>query len=103
MIPQLRDWHARYEKAGLTIVGVHTPEFFWEKRFDKVVEASGRLDLRYPIVQDNDMQIWNRWSVRAWPTLVLVDRRGVVRYRHIGEGDYAETEAMIQRLLAEGQ
>ena len=99
----MRDWHARYEKTGLTIVGVHTPEFFWEKPYDKVVEASGRLGLRYPIVQDNDMQIWKRWSVWAWPTLVLVDRRGVVRYRHIGEGEYPETEAMIQRLLAESQ
>ena len=103
MIPQLRDWHGRYEKAGLTVVGVHTPEFFWEKPYGKVVAAAERLSLRYPIVQDNDWAIWNRWSVRAWPTLVLVDRRGVVRYRHIGEGEYAETEAMIQRLLAEAR
>jgi hypothetical protein len=97
----LRDWHARYEAAGLTIVGVHSPEFFWEKPYDKVVAATGRLGVRYPVVQDNEMTIWNRWGVRAWPTLVLVDRRGVVRYRHIGEGQYAETEATIQRLLAE--
>jgi hypothetical protein len=103
VVPQLRDWHGRYERAGLTVVGVHTPEFFWEKPYDKLVEASGRLGLRYPIVQDNDMQNWNRWGVRAWPTLVLVDRRGVVRYRHIGEGEYPETEAMIQRLLAESR
>ena len=101
MIPQLRDWHGRYEKSGLTIVGVHSPEFFWEKPYDKVVAATGRLGVRYPVVQDNDMTIWNRWGVRAWPTLVIVDRRGVVRYRHIGEGEYAETEATIQRLLAE--
>jgi len=102
VIPQLRDWHARYEKAGLTIVGVHTPEFFWEKPRDKVAEATGRLGIKYPVVQDNDMTIWNRWSVRAWPTLAIVDKRGVVRYRHIGEGEYTETEAMIRRLLAEG-
>ena len=101
MIPQLRDWHGRYEKSGLTIVGVHSPEFFWEKPYDKVVAATGRLGVRYPVVQDNDMTIWNRWGVRAWPTLVIVDRRGVVRYRHIGEGEYAEIEATIQRLLAE--
>ena len=101
MIPQLRDWHGRYEKSGLTIVDVHSPEFFWEKPYDKVVAATGRLGVRYPVVQDNDMTIWNRWGVRAWPTLVIVDRRGVVRYRHIGEGEYAETEATIQRLLAE--
>lgn len=102
MIPQLRDWHARYEGAGLTIVGVHSPEFFWEKPYDKVVEAVGKLGIRYPVVQDNGFAIWNRWGVRAWPTLILVDKRGTVRYRHIGEGAYAETEAMIQRLLAEG-
>ncbi len=102
MIPQLRDWHARYEAGGLTIVGVHSPEFFWEKPRDKVVDATTRLGIRYPVVQDNDLAIWNRWGVRAWPTLVLVDKRGVVRYRHIGEGAYEETEAMIRRLLAEG-
>ncbi len=102
MIPQLRDWHARYEKAGLTVVGVHSPEFLWEKPYDKVVEATGRLGVRYPVVQDNDLAIWTRWSVRAWPSLALVDKRGAVRYRHVGEGDYAETEAMIRRLLAEG-
>jgi hypothetical protein len=58
--------------------------------------------VRYPVVQDNDFAIWRRYSVRAWPTLVLVDKRGVVRYRHIGEGDYEDTEAVIQRLLREG-
>jgi hypothetical protein len=98
----LRDWHGRYEAGGLTIVGVHSPEFFWEKPRDKVVDATTRLGIRYPVVQDNDLKIWNRWGVRAWPTLVLVDKRGVVRYRHIGEGAYEETEAMIRRLLAEG-
>ncbi len=102
MVPQLRAWHATYEPAGLTIVGVHSPEFFWEKPYDKVVDTTKRLGVRYPVVQDNDFAIWSRWGVRAWPTALLVDRRGVVRYRHIGEGDYEETEAMIRRLLAEG-
>jgi alkyl hydroperoxide reductase subunit AhpC len=103
VIPQLRDWHARYQKSGLTILGVHTPEFLWEKPYDKVVEAAARLGIQYPVVQDNDYAIWNRWGVRAWPTTALVDRRGVLRYRHIGEGAYAETEAMIQRLLADNR
>ena len=102
MIPQLRAWHAKYAPAGLAIVGVHSPEFFWEKSHDRVVEATKKLGVRYPVVQDNDFAIWKRFGVRAWPTLVLVDRRGGVRYRHIGEGEYEETEAMIQRLLAEG-
>jgi hypothetical protein len=101
VIPQLRDWHGRYGPAGLTIVGVHSPEFPWEQAHDRVAQATRRLGVAYPVVQDNDFAIWNRWGVRAWPTLVLVDKRGVVRYRHIGEGAYAETEAMIRRLLAE--
>ena len=101
MIPQLRDWHARYEKDGLTIVGVHTPEFFWEKPTEKVAAATRELGIKYPVVQDNDNAIWNRFSTRAWPSAVLVDRKGIVRYTHIGEGAYRETELMIQRLLEE--
>ena len=101
MIPQLRDWHARYAGQGLTIVGVHCPEFGCEKPFDKVVDAVRELGIKYAVVQDNDFAVWNRYAVRGWPTLVLVDRRGIVRYRHIGEGEYAETEATIRRLLAE--
>ena len=101
MIPQLREWHEKYEKAGLTIIGVHTPEFLWEKPYDKVVAATRRLGVRYPVVQDNDHMIWSRFGIRAWPTAVLVDRKGSVRYQHIGEGAYDETESMIRRLLAE--
>ena len=101
MIPQLRGWFDRYEKDGFTIVGVHSPEFFWEKPYDKVVDATKKLGVRYPVVQDNDMVIWRRWGVRAWPTTVLMDKKGIVRYQHIGEGDYEETESMIRRLLAE--
>jgi protein-disulfide isomerase-like protein with CxxC motif len=101
VIPQLRDWHGRYAAQGLTIVGVHCPEFTWEQPFDKVVDAVRDLRIRYAVVQDNEFTVWNRYGVRGWPTLVLVDRRGVVRYRHIGEGAYGETEGMIRRLLAE--
>lgn len=101
MIPQLRAWFARYERDGFTIVGVHSPEFFWEKPYERVAAAAKELGIRYPVVQDNDFAIWKRWGVRAWPTAVLVDRKGIVRFRHIGEGAYEETEAMIRRLLAE--
>jgi thiol-disulfide isomerase/thioredoxin len=101
VIPQLRDWHARYEDAGLTIVGVHTPEFLWERAPDRVATAVRELGVRYPVVQDNDSAIWKRFNTWAWPTTVLIDRRGVIRYTHIGEGAYAETEATIRRLLDE--
>ena len=101
MVPQLRGWHEKYDAAGLTIVGVHTPEFFWEKPYDKVVAATKRLGIRYPVVQDNDSAIWRRFGIWAWPTTVIVDKKGIVRYQHIGEGAYKETESLIRRLLAE--
>ena len=101
MIPQLRDWHAKYEKDGLTIVGVHSPEFSWEKPYDKVETATRGLGVKYPVVQDNDFAIWRRYSNWAWPSTVIVDRKGIIRYTHIGEGAYGETEQVIRRLLAE--
>ena len=101
MIPQLRDWHAKYEKDGLTVVGVHSPEFFWEKSYDRVVKATRELSVTYPVVQDNDFAIWKRYRNSYWPAAALVDRKGVVRYIHIGEGDYDETERVIRQLLAE--
>lgn len=101
MIPQLRAWHKQYEGAGLTIVAVHTPEFFWEKPYASVVAATKRFRIRYPVVQDNDWAIWKRFRIWAWPTRVVVDKKGDIRYQHIGEGRYKETEAVLQRLLAE--
>ena len=101
MIPQLRDWHGKYEKDGLTIVGVHSPEFAWEKPHDNVVAAAKDLGVRYPVVQDNDFAIWRRYSIWAWPSAVIVDKKGVVRYTHVGEGAYRETEEIIRKLLAE--
>ena len=101
MIPQLRDWHTRYHTTGLTIVGVHAPEFWWEKPYDKVVAATKELGVAYPVVQDNDFVIWRRFSNRAWPAVVIVDKQGIVRFTHIGEGAYTEMEQLITQLLAE--
>jgi hypothetical protein len=101
VIPQLRDWHTRYHAKGLTIVGVHAPEFWWEKPYDKVVAATKELGVAYPVVQDNDFVIWRRFSNRAWPAAVIVDKKGIVRFTHIGEGAYTEMEQLITQLLAE--
>jgi len=101
VIPQLRVWHERYAGEGLTVVGVHSPEFFWEKPLPRVQAAVDELHIPYPVVQDNDFAIWKRYGIRYWPTAVLVDRRGVVQYSHIGEGGYQECEMVIQRLLAQ--
>ena len=97
----MRRWYDAYESKGLTVVGVHTPEFFWENSYERVVKATRRLEVRYPVVQDNDQAIWKRFGVRAWPTTLLIDRTGRLRYQHIGEGDYDTAEQMIRRLLAE--
>jgi hypothetical protein len=101
VIPQLRDWHARYQTNGLTIVGVHAPEFWWGKPYDRVVATTKELGVAYPVVQDNDFVIWRRYPNRAWPAAVIVDKKGIVRFTHIGEGAYAEMEQLIRELLAE--
>ncbi len=101
MIPQLRDWHAKFEKGGFTIVAVHSPEFAWEKPYDRVAAAAKELGVKYAVVQDNDLAIWRRYGNWAWPAAVIVDRKGIVRYTHIGEGAYNETEQVIKQLLAE--
>lgn len=101
MIPQLRDWHGKYAGQGLTIVGVHTPEFSWEKPIEKVTAATKELGVTYPVVQDNDLAIWRRYRNWAWPAAVIVDKKGIVRFTHIGEGAYAEMEQLIRRLLLE--
>ena len=97
----MRGWYEKYEKQGFTIVGVHSPEFFWEKSLDRVKAAVDQLRVRYPVVQDNNFDVWKRYGIRAWPTTLLIDKRGVLRYGHIGEGAYAKTESTIRQLLAE--
>lgn len=98
--PYVHQWHRRYAAQGLQVIGVHTPEFADEGRPGNVRHALQRLDIRWPVVQDNQYRIWNAWGNRFWPALYLIDRRGRVVYRHYGEGDYARTESEIQRLLA---
>jgi cytochrome c biogenesis protein CcdA/thiol-disulfide isomerase/thioredoxin len=100
-LPYLEAWDARYRARGLTIVGVHTPEFAFEKKAANVMQAIRDKGVRYPVVQDNDYATWNAFTNQAWPAHYLVDARGRVRYVHLGEGDYPETEAAIRALLAE--
>src|SRR3954452_10423918 len=100
-LPYLKAWDARYRADGLTIVGVHTPEFGFEKKAGNVANAIGQTGVRYPVVQDNDYGTWNAWGNNAWPAHYLIDARGQVRYTHLGEGEYKETEAAIRALLAE--
>jgi hypothetical protein len=101
VIPSLREWHNTYQKDGLMIVGVHTPEFGYEKELDNVKEALVRLDVPYPVALDNDYKTWRAYRNRYWPATYLIDKAGVIRYVHIGEGAYDRTEAVIRALLVE--
>ena len=97
--PYLKAWDARYRSRGLTIVGVHSPEFSFEKDAGNVQRAVRTAGLRYPVVQDNDLQTWQAWGNQYWPAEYLVDQQGRVRYTSFGEGDYDKTEHAIRDLL----
>ncbi len=99
-LPYLKNWHAKYKDKGLIIIGVHTPEFEFEKNPDNVAKAIKDFDLEYLVMQDNDFATWNAYDNRYWPAKYLIDKNGKIRYTHFGEGDYDETEKKIQELLA---
>jgi len=100
-LPHLKAWDAAYRTAGLTIVGVHSPEFAFEHVPDNVRSAVERLGVRYPVALDNDFATWRAYSNDYWPADYLVDRSGRIRSTHYGEGSYGETEGAIRRLLGE--
>jgi len=99
--PYLNAWWGKYKDKGLVIIGIHTPEFEFEKEYQNVLEATKRLGIQYPVVLDNDYSTWNAYRNRFWPRKYLIDIDGYVVYDHIGEGAYEETEKKIQDALAE--
>lgn len=100
-MPYLKDWYAKYKDKGFVIIGVHSPEFEFEKSEKNVAQAIKDFGLKYPVIQDNNFDTWSAYSNRYWPAKYLVDKDGYVRYTHFGEGEYAETEKVIQDLLKE--
>src|SRR3954453_14503023 len=100
-LPHLRAWDKTYRDKGLTIVGVHSPEFGFEKKATNVERAIAQNGLRYPVAQDNELATWNAWSNQYWPAEYLIDARGHVRYVNFGEGNADKTEAAIRALLAD--
>lgn len=100
-LPHITAWDDKYADKGLLIIGVHTPEFEFEKDFDNVSRAVQKHGIAYPVVMDNDREIWDAFENRYWPRKYIADHEGFIRYDHIGEGAYAETERVIQDLLAE--
>jgi cytochrome c biogenesis protein CcdA/thiol-disulfide isomerase/thioredoxin len=100
-LPYIRAWAEKYKDSGLVIVGVHTPEFAFEKDPDNVRRAVRELNITYPVALDNDYKIWKAFSNSYWPADYLIDSAGKIRYHHFGEGKYDESERQIQELLKE--
>jgi len=100
-LPFIKGWHDRYHDNGLTVVGVHSPEFEEERKVENLRREVSSLGIRYAVVTDNDYQTWNAYHVEAWPTSFLLDKQGRNRWMHEGEGAYEEAEQLIQKLLAE--
>src|SRR4051794_3251503 len=100
-LPYLKAWDAKYRDKGLTIIGVHTPEFPFERDASNVESAIAQQGLKYPVVQDNDRRTWDAFGNQYWPAEYLIDTKGEVRHVHFGEGEYDRTESAIRTLLAE--
>lgn len=98
-LPYVKDWYARYHDKGLVVVGVHTPEYPFERDTGNLKKAIARFGIQYPVVQDNQYATWNAYGNQYWPALYLIDKSGKVVYTHVGEGDYQETEQRIRGLL----
>ncbi|MBI4360490.1 redoxin domain-containing protein [Candidatus Micrarchaeota archaeon] len=100
-LPYLKNWHEKYKDQGLAVVGVHTPEFQFEKDLQNVQAAVQQNGISYPVVLDNDYATWRAYQNNYWPHKYLIDAQGYIRYDHIGEGGYEETERQIRKLLME--
>ncbi len=100
-LPYLNDWHSKYSDDGLVILGIHAPEFEFEKLAKNVQDSVRRLGIKYAIAQDNNMITWDAFNNRYWPAKYIIDKNGKVRYQHFGEGSYGETESIIRALLTD--
>jgi thiol-disulfide isomerase/thioredoxin len=100
-VPYVRAWAEKYKDQGLVVIGVHAPEFPFEKNIDNVRQAAKTVNINYPIAVDNDFAIWRAFGNQYWPALYFVDAQGRVRHHYFGEGGYEQSERFIQKLLAE--
>ncbi len=99
-LPSVVKWHQKYAEKGLKVIGIHTPEFPFERDVNNVKKALKQHQINYAIALDNDFKTWEAYNNQYWPHLFLADRQGIRRYDHIGEGAYDETEKMIRKLLS---
>ncbi len=101
MIPAAQEWYTKYKAAGFEIIGVHSPEFDYEKEIANVEDAIQRLEIAWPVAIDNDWATWRAYGNHYWPAAYFVDKAGNIRLLKIGEGQYDYVEQVIQALLAE--
>ena len=101
-LPSVVRWHQQYAKEGLKVVGIHTPEFAFERETNNIKRALQQHGITYPVPIDNDYKTWKAYHNEYWPHLFLADRQGFIRYDHIGEGAYEQTEETIRQLLKQG-
>jgi thiol-disulfide isomerase/thioredoxin len=100
-LPYVKEWHRRYTDKGLVIIGVHAPEFFFARTEVNVKTAIEKFEIEYPVVMDNNYEIWHAFTNRYWPAKYIADKKGYICYAHFGEGNYVETEIAIQLFLRE--
>ncbi|NQD94976.1 cytochrome c biogenesis protein DipZ [Pseudomonas sp. CrR25] len=102
-LPYVNQWARRYTDQGLVVIGVHTPEYAFERIIDNVRQAIKRLDIQHPVAIDNQYRVWNAYANQYWPAHYFIDAKGRIRYLHIGEGEYEKQERIIQQLLQEAK
>jgi thiol-disulfide isomerase/thioredoxin len=100
-LPYVRGWAAKYQDQGLTVIGVHTPEFGFERNVENVIAAARDMRVDYPVALDSDYAVWRAFANQFWPALYIADEQGRIRYHHFGEGEYAMSEMAVQQLLRE--
>jgi thiol-disulfide isomerase/thioredoxin len=98
-LPYVRAWAAKYRDDGLTVIGVHTPEFGFERDVDNIVAQSRNFGVEYPVAVDSDYAVWRAFANHFWPAVYIADAEGRIRHHHFGEGEYAQTEMVVQQLL----
>ena len=103
VLPHVRDWHAKYRDQGLVVIGVHAPEFAYERKLDNVRDAVKNLGVVWPVAIDNDFALWRAFGNRYWPANYFIDARGRIRFHHFGEGAYDRSEQVIRQLLDEAR
>ena len=99
--PYIKSWHEKYADKGLVVIGVHAPEFSYERSIANVQRYVREHAIHYPVAIDNEFATWKRYQNRYWPAMYLIDKHGVIRYLRVGEGGYQQTEQQIRALLEE--